>query len=46
MGGAVNWLAFDKMSSWRAIVSFDLKDELYETLSQPDLENDLWTLGW
>ncbi|XP_058755621.1 F-box/kelch-repeat protein At3g23880-like [Vicia villosa] len=45
VGGTINWLAYDKMSYWRAIVSFDLKDELYQTLSQPDLENDLWTLG-
>ncbi|GAU16388.1 hypothetical protein TSUD_117370 [Trifolium subterraneum] len=41
----VNWLTYDYSSSTsRVIVSLDLEKESYQKLSQPDLEDNKWTL--
>jgi F-box interacting protein len=45
VGGTVNWLPFDNVTSLRVIVSLDLKNESYQKIPHPDLENDRWTLG-
>jgi F-box interacting protein len=46
VGGTVNWLSLDEVSSLCVIVSLDLEKESYQTLSLPDIENDpLTNLG-
>ncbi|PNX79417.1 F-box/kelch-repeat protein [Trifolium pratense] len=45
VGGTVNWLPIDNVSSLHVIVSLDLKKESYQKIQHPNLENDDWTLG-
>jgi F-box interacting protein len=46
VSGTVNWLMVEGFfNTSHFIVSLDLKKETYQKLSQPDLDNDSWTLG-
>jgi F-box interacting protein len=45
VSGTVNWLTTEVESSSHVIVSFDLKNESYQKLPQPNLDNKNWTLG-